>query len=229
MTPESYKIRYKNQHYGIMVIKYKGLKLPVIMDYGDFKVVNNLKKAWKCNKLGLISCSHTYNNETKDVFLHELIMAIKQKNNGKTRKNKPIIHLNRIGLDNRRNNLMYDTVNKKENKNIKKKKRTITIPKECGIEPEEIPTYVWYMKPNGSHGERFVVNIDDINWKTTSSKTLSLRYKLEEAKLFLRQLRKEKPELFQELSMNGDYTKKGKESSHELHTGQNDRRPANNY
>ena len=55
------------------------------------------------------------------------------------------------------------------------------------------------MKPNGSHGDRFMVEIGDVKWKTTSSKKLSLKYKLEEAKLFLRQLKRESPELFEQL------------------------------
>ena len=84
------------------------------------------------------------------------------------------------------------------------------MPAECGIDVNEIPTYIWYMKPNKSHGARFMVCIDNIKWKTTSSKKISLRYKFEEAKLFLRQLKEEKPEIFEDYSMNGDYTKLGK-------------------
>jgi hypothetical protein len=94
---------------------------------------------------------------------------------------------------------------------MKKKKRIIKLPENCGIHPDELPTYVWYVKPEGTHNERFVVKIGDLVWKTTSSNKMSLRYKLEEAKAYLRKLKEEHPELFQNYSMNGDYNKLGHE------------------
>jgi hypothetical protein len=207
------KIRYKNKQYAVITIKYKENSLPTIVDWQDVNVIKKLDKVWKCNKHGFISCSHTYNNETREVFLHEIVMALKRKEDSMTRLDKPIIHINRIGLDNRRANLIYDEQKKDHNKNIKKKKRTITLPKESGVDPAEIPTYVWYMKPNKSHGERFMVHVGDVKWKTTSSKKLSLRYKLEEAKKYLRELSKKRSDLFEEYSMNGDKTKVGNQLS----------------
>jgi hypothetical protein len=203
------KIRYKNKYYGVICVKYKNLDLPVIVNWGDLQVINNLNKDWRCNNLGFVSCSHTHNDSTKEVYLHEVIMALKNKSEGKRKQDKPIIHIDRIGLDNRRDNILYDTIDKNTNKNFKKKKRTIVLPPNSGIKIDEVPTYVWYMKPDKTHGERFMVQIGDVNWKTTSSRKLSLRYKLEEAKLFLRQLKKSNPSLFEEYSMNGDYTKEG--------------------
>lgn len=205
------KIRHINSYYAVMKVDYKEHSLPVVVDWDDINIIKKLNKKWRSNQFGFISCSHTYDDETKEVFLHEIIMAMKMKSENKKRTDKPIIHINRIGLDNRRENLIYDEVNKEFNKNIKKKKRTISLPDESGIDPSEIPTYVWYMKPNGSHGERFMVDVGNIQWKTTSSKQLSLRYKLEEAKKYLRQLMKARPDLFEDYSMNGDYTKDGNE------------------
>jgi len=204
------RVKYKNKTYIVMPIKYKDTELPIVMDLQDYNAIKGTDKSWKSNKYGFISCSHTYNNEVKEVFMHDIIMALKQKGGGLKMENRPIVHINRIGLDNRRENLLYDVVNKDHNKNLKKKKRTITLPVSSGIKPEEIPTYVWYMQPNGSHGDRFMVEIGNIKWKTTSSKKFSLRYKLEEAKLFLRQLKTSTPDLFQDHSMNGDFTKEGK-------------------
>ena len=203
------KVRYKNKYYAVVPIVYKSNLLPSVLDWDDFRILKNIKKTWKCSRSGFVSCSHTYNDVTKDVYLHEIVMSIKRKNEGKSKISRPIIHLNRIGLDNRKDNLIYDIPNKDKNKNIKKKKRIIKLPKSSGINPDDIPTYVWYMKPDKTHGERFMIEIGDIKYKTTSSKKLSLQYKLEEAKLFLRQLKKERPELFMEYSMNGDYTKDG--------------------
>ncbi len=203
------KIRYKNNYYGVICVKYKNLDLPVVLDWNDMQVIRNLNKTWKCNNMGFASCSHTHNDVTKEVYLHEVIMALKNKSQGIRKRNKPIIHINRIGLDNRRENILYDTLDKDSNKNAKKKRRTIELPKDAGIKIDEVPTYVWYMKPDKTHGDRFMIQIGDINWKTTSSTKLTLRYKLEEAKLYLRQLKKANPSLFEEYSMNGDYTKEG--------------------
>lgn len=203
-------IEHNGDKYGVMNIKYKDYNLPVLMDYKDYVVINQMKKKWKCNNNGFVFCNHIINDIPKDIFLHEIIMLFRHKENELKKKDKPILHINRIGLDNRRCNLIYDIVNKETNKNIKKKERTIILP-DCDIEPNEIPTYIWYMKPDKGHGDRFVVNIGDINWKTTSSKNLSLRYKLEEAKLFLRELLKARPDLYGEYCMNGEYTKEGKQ------------------
>lgn len=203
-------VKHNGNSYGVIRVKYKNADIPIIVDISDIKTINRIDKPWKSNKHGFISCAHTYNNETKDVYLHEIIMALKMKDINKNRKNKPIIHINRIGLDNRRDNLMYDITNKDLNKNIKKKARTITLPTDSGINPQEIPSYVWYMKPDDSHGERFMVDINNIKWKTTSSKQLSLRYKLEEAKAYLRELKNTNPNLFEDYSMNGDFTQIGK-------------------
>ena len=67
------------------------------------------------------------------------------------------------------------------------------------------------MKPDISHGERFLVEVGDVSWKTTSSRNLSLKYKLEEAKKYLRNLKQKRPDLFEEYSMNGDLNKYGLE------------------
>lgn len=207
-------IKYEGREYAIFRINYKEHTLPGILDINDFKIVHAMNKNWHCNSNGFISCSHTTNGNTKDVYLHELVMLLKNKDNGIRNINKPIVHINRVGLDNRRENLMYDILEKDLNKNLKKKKRTVELPYDCGIDPDDIPTYVWYMKPDASHGERFAVNIGDVSWKTSSSFNLSLQYKLEEAKLFVRELLKSRNDLFDEYSMNGDYTKEGKELLH---------------
>jgi len=203
-------ITYQNKRVTVIKVKYKNADVPVLIDTVDLAKIRGLDKAWRINKLGFVSCEHVHQGESKDVYLHELIMTLKMQDSKKKILNKPIIHLNRIGLDNRRANLMYDTVDKDKHKNTKKKERTITLPKNSKINPSEIPTYVWYMKPDSSHGDRFMVDVDDVQWKTTSSKKVSLRYKLEEAKAYLRELKMVRPELFTERSMNGDYTAEGK-------------------
>ncbi len=217
------KIIHNNKPYAVFDIEYRNTHFPVILDYADFSIINNLNKTWKCNPNGFISCTHVTNNVTKETFLHDVVMALKIRDQVKdlnidtNAKGRSILHINRIGLDNRRENLLYDTTNKPTNKNIKKKKRIICLPKESGINPDEIPTYIWYLKPNDSHGDRFIVEIGDVSWKTTSSSKVSLRYKLEEAKKFLRNLKEDSPHLFDKYSMNGEYTKDGKKLLHNFY------------
>ena len=203
------RIKDQKNEYAIFPVQYRGNKLPVLMDYNDCKLINKMNKAWKCNNNGFIY----YHSNRGDIYLHELVMSIQNKELGYDDEVNPIIHINRIGLDNRRDNLVYDIVDKDITKNIKKKKRTIKLPKSSGLDPDTIPTYIWYMKPDSSHGERFVVNIGDINWKTTSSNELSLSCKLEEAKMYLRDLLRKRPDLHEEYSMNGDFNKEGQELS----------------
>ena len=209
-------VSYKKKKYAVICITHKDKKYPVVIDELDIDIIQRLELEWNYNKHGFAVCSIPYKNGTKDIYMHMVIMILKlqkHKKNSQEASDKHIIHINNIGLDNRRKNLLYDKQNKDINKNIIKKKRTITLLDSSNIDPDNIPTYVWYMKPNKSHGERFMVSVGSYKWKTTSSKKFSLVYKLEEAKLYLRELKKKQPELFSKYSMNGDYTKLGKELS----------------
>ena len=146
-----------------------------------------------------------------DVFIHDIIKRIESKIEGKKIANRSILHINRVTFDNRLENLQYDIIQKDYNKNMKKKKRTINLPKKSGIKAKTLPTFLWYLKEDSSHGDRFFVSVDDIKWKTTSSNKVSLNYKLEEAKNFLRNLKNERKDIFEKYSMNGDFNKKGNE------------------
>ena len=54
-----------------------------------------------------------------------------------------------------------------------------------------------------------MVDVGDVNWKSTGSKKVSLKYKLEETKKYMRHLKNARPDLFNEYSMNGDLNKNG--------------------
>lgn len=199
-------IKYDGNNYTVFKVIYQNHSLPVIVNFDDFKKIYKMNKKWKCNQNGFIYCTHTHKSISRDIYLHELIMVLNNKS-----ADYPIIHINKIGLDNRFENLMYDEPNKDTNKNIKKKKRTVELPKNSGIDPDTIPTYIWYVKPDETHGDRFLVDIGDFRWKTTSSKDIPLKQKLEEAKSYLKNLLKDNSQLVEEYSMNGDFTKEGKE------------------
>ncbi len=192
--------------YVVFSVKYKNkTKIPGILDYDDFVKIQKLGKGWRCNDNGFIVCSHTTDGLTKDVNMHEVVMLL----HGKKSNNK-IIHINRIGLDNRMENLMYDDKNKLIQKNIKKKRRTVKLPAGSGIDVDDIPTYVWYMDGNMSHGPRFVIKIDDVTWASTSARDVPLIDKLEDAKRQLKKIIESRDDLYREYSMNGDYNDEGK-------------------
>jgi len=217
---ESYNINNVN----VINMPYKHNNLPVIVDKNVFDFIGKDYDFYINDALSVYSRIKTESG-TIDIPLHEIVMKYNEKlNDDKVNRginrvngeinrvngetNKPIIHKNRINLDNRYDNLMYDSVNKETTKNLEKKERIINL-KGSGINASNLPSFVWYLKPDSSHGERFMVKLDTINWKSPSSKELSLRYKLEATKKFLRDKIKEKPELSKKFSLNGDLNDTG--------------------
>ncbi len=204
------KIVYQNNSFVIIPFTFKNKKVPVILDDIYFEQIKKLDKSWKINDSGFVVSTHTINNQDIEINLHEVVMAFYNKQHNLQKQNHNIIHLNKLGIDNRKENLLYDTRDKETGKNLKKKKRIIEFTKESGINADNIPSFMWYLKPNDTHDERFIIEIGDIKWKTTSSSKLSLKYKLEEGKKFLRELKEARPEIFDEYSMNGEFNLEGK-------------------
>ena len=192
----------------VINMPYKGNNLPVIVDKNVFDFIGKDYDFYINDSLTVYSRIKTLNGYV-DIPLHEIVMKYNEKftddkvNRVNGEANKPIIHKNRINLDNRYDNLMYDTQDKEITKNLEKKDRTIDL-KGAGINANNLPSFVWYLKSDSSHGERFMIKVGDINWKSPSSKDLSLRYKLEATKKFLRDKIKENPELIKKFSLNGD-------------------------
>lgn len=178
----------------------KEIKVPILIDRNIYDKIKDINTKWMVNEKGFVLTYKKTDGIRKEIYLHDLVMFINERT-----EHKPILHINRIGLDNRFENLIYDVKNKQIERNNKKKDRTTKLADKLNM-----PTYVWYMRSDDTHGDRFVVNIDNIIWKTTSSRELSTEYKLEEAKKFLRVLKLECPEIFEKYSMNGDLNGGGK-------------------
>lgn len=115
------------------------------------------------------------------MYLHNLVLNLLDFP-GKGSK-ESVDHINRIGFDNRKENLRIITQTQ-HNLNQLKRKRRVELPEESGLTADDIPKHIWYIKPNGSHGDRFAIEFktENIIWKTTASKNVSLKDKLKSAK-----------------------------------------------
>ena len=226
-------LEYNGKKYTVVIITHLGNEMPILLDRPIYKIIKKLGYSWYLNDKNHVYTvkTSTYRGIKRDdyIYIHDMVMRLgragvsqKEVPSSKTveylrfalspSKNEyPIIHQNRVHFDNRYSNLKYDTPNKTTYvKNTKKKKRTINL-KKHGIEVRELPTYVWYLKPDKSHGGRFCIEIPgEISWRSTSSKKLTLRYKLEETKKYLRHLRRKRADIFNYFSMNGDLNLEGK-------------------
>lgn len=205
------KIEYKNKKYIVCKIPYNNVFAPVLIDYEQFNQIKTLNKKWHINDKGFVVANHRMLDDgeyvNKEIYMHDLIMKL----NNNINYTNSIIHINKLGVDNRLENLIYDTDDKNITKNMRKKSRIISFPKSYDIDPEMIPTFVWFMKEDKTHGERFMVDMGDVQWKSTGSKKVSLKYKLEETKKYLRYIKQTQPELFKKYSLNGDLNETGEQ------------------
>ena len=108
-----------------------------------------------------------------------------------------IDHINQIGRDNRLENLRKLS-HSHQNINRGKLIRKVELPEGCDIDPQDIPTNIYYKKPQGLHGDRFCIEIKNVNppykWDSTSSKSINLKTKLQQTILKLEEYKKEHPE-----------------------------------
>lgn len=198
-------VEYKNKQYIVAYTPYKEEHILFVFDADDKEKVCYNSWSYRTDG-GYIGKSHYIDNDNKKVlFLHNLVMN-KLTFEGKGQQHT-VDHINRIGRDNRKENLRMATSQSAQNFNTKKRERKIELPEGCDITPDMIPRNVWYIKPNGKHGDGFCIEIKGVQtlnegrftWKSTRSTKVSLKVKLQETKLKLAEIIKDNPEL-QELS-----------------------------
>lgn len=156
-------------------IYHKNEPLDFIIDKEDEEKIRS--RHWYATTNGsYIGCHVTINNSKKILYLHNFVMD-KLDFPGKGAK-ETVDHINRNGLDNRKCNLRIISQTL-QNINQKKKARTAVLPE--GI--SDLPKHICYIKPCGNHGDRFSVELrsEKIVRKTTSSKTVSIQDKLQQA------------------------------------------------
>jgi hypothetical protein len=179
-------VNHNEKEYGIGKLLFKDNPIEFVFDKEDFIKIS--ERSWHFASGQYISSAFACGDgKRRELYLHNLVMGVNLFP-GKGAK-ESIDHINRNGLDNRKENLRIVTQSQ-QNINQSKKKRNITLPEGCGIQPEEIPKHIWYVRAQGHHGDRFAIEFktEGICWKTTSSKQTSLQIKLEQAKLKLKEL-----------------------------------------
>lgn len=154
-----------------------------------------MARSWHITSVGYIVSYYPTDDGIKQLLLHRFVMnRLDFPGKGAT---ESIDHINRNPLDNRKENLRIVTQSE-QNINQSKKPRTIVkLPEDSGINPEDIPRHIWYIKTNGGHGDRFAIEFktEHLVWKTSSSKRLTLQQKLNEAKEKLQELYLQFPHL----------------------------------
>ena len=191
-----YKIvTYKSKEY---IVANTDKNEPFIFDKEKLKELDN--RMFYKSKNGYIGYTFDYYSK----YLHSLIMNYQF--DGKLY----VDHINRITTDNRTSNLRLISQSD-QNKNQSKQTRNVNLPQNCGVNSQDIPTFIWYVKANGSHGDRWCIEIKGkYSWKTTSSKEYTTKCKFELVKKHLRNLIDLQPELFIGHCMNGELSDIGK-------------------
>lgn len=177
-------VSYGGKEYVVGFIISCGEQVSFVFDEEDFPKV--YEHTWYKCSVNYISSSVRIDGKGKQLFLHNLVMNRPlYLGKGQT---ESVDHINRIGFDNRKENLRVVSQTE-QNFNQKSRKRTATLPADCGLTMEDIPRHIWYIKANGAHGDRFVIEFksEGITWKTTSSKAVTLRDKLTAAKAKLQE------------------------------------------
>lgn len=186
-------VTHNNKEYGVGLIQHNGADIEFVFDKEDFEKVE--RRPWHVSSGKYIGSTYYLDGGVKlELYLHNFVMN-RLAFNGKGAK-QSIDHINRNGLDNRKENLRLITQSQQNIHQIKKK-RNVILPENCGINPNDIPKHVWYVRAQGQHGDRFAIEFktENICWKTTSSKAVSIQQKLEQAKLKLVELYEQYPHL----------------------------------
>jgi len=172
-------VLYHNKEYTVIKIQHHDTHKYGLIDKEDFDKVKD--HTWHYTANAYLSYTQRMNCSQKAVYLHNVVMD-RLEHPGKGTK-ESIDHMNRNGLDNRKENLRLVTQSA-QNINQKQKERRIELPDNSGVTVDEIPKHVWYITANGAHGDRFGIDLktEGIKWKTTSAKNVSLQDKLKSAK-----------------------------------------------
>ena len=172
-------IEYNGNNYTIGKVKHNDSFTYFVIDNEDYSKIKDY--SWHTFSNNYIGHTIPIDSTRRVLYLHNLVMN-RLGFPGKGSK-ESVDHINRIGFDNRKENLRIITQSE-QNLNQSKRSRRIELPEDSGLTPDDIPKHIWYVKANGNHGDRFAIEFktENITWKTTSSKNVLLKDKLQAAK-----------------------------------------------
>jgi len=199
-------VKYNNNEYIVCKLSLVGKTKLLVVDIDDFNKIKYLKWVYMTN--GYVSTRIYINRKLEIIiYIHKLIMDDIKFTSDKT--GKSVDHINRIPLDNRKENLRI--INPSEQLfNQSRKARTVKLPNNCNIKSADIPRSVSFSKARGIGGEYFEVwlasfNNQNLRWSSARDKTLSLRFKLEQTKKYLRYLQNKYPNEFNKRHIETEY------------------------
>lgn len=177
---------YEGKEYGVGFINTEAGYYPVVFDKEDTEKVT--AQHWHITAGRYASTSVVIVDKKKELAMHNLVLDRFEFNGrGAT---ETVDHISRNSFDNRKANLRIVTASEQTMNHGKISRKRVVLPDDCDIDPDSIPTHIWYVKPNGLHGDRFAIEFktEGLVWRSTSSKKVSLKEKFEEAKLKLLEL-----------------------------------------
>jgi hypothetical protein len=188
-------VEFNKKKYIVCYCSYNNDDILFVIDDNDNKD-NILPKKWHYVNDNYIGNTYYDSNKIKkELYLHNFVMN-KIGFYGKSQETT-VDHINRIGRDNRLENLR-ELSQSHQNINQSKRERTTELPPGCGIDPQDLPKNIYYKKPEGLHGDRFYLEIKftdpPFRYFSSSSKKIDLKTKLQQTLLKLEEYKKEHPE-----------------------------------
>jgi hypothetical protein len=187
---EYVEVAYEGRTYIAGFLSSVGELYPFVFDKEDEEKV--IGRAWHRMTRAYVATEETIDEVLRVVYLHNLIMnRATFAGKGQT---ETVDHISRNGFDNRKENLRILSQTE-QNINQGRKPRTATLPP--GINPNDIPRHIWYVKPNGAHGPRFAIEFksEGLLWRSSSSHAIPLSEKLAAAKAKLAEFYTQFPHL----------------------------------
>lgn len=194
-----WKVEDSNNKYYIMHI-YGDLYSKIsINDIDKVLNFNNIRPTWGISN-DYIKTNIKIGENYKVVYLHQYIMDVHFEDNSSMKKT--VDHTNRDKLDNRRENLRFANMSEQNSNRDKQKRQKNACILPDGIKQSDLPKYVCYHKrcydkENNSWREFFTIDQNhpklDKSWATSKSNNITIKEKLDQVNLKLKELNGETP------------------------------------
>ena len=187
----------QNNEYYIMHINDNIYTKFSIQDKQKILDFNGNRPTWYLHSSTYIATMIEHNNKKVTVYLHQYIMDVHFEDNSNMKKT--IDHINHDKYDNRKENLRFANMSEQNSNRDKQKRQKNACPLPEGIQQSDLPIYVCYNKrcydkEKDSWREFFTIHWHpklDKRWASSKSNNVSIKEKLDQAKLKLKHLNNE--------------------------------------